>query len=137
MTDQRDALTVFTLLLEAISTDRWDEAADLYAEDCVVDMPFALPEPVRLVGQALVRRHFAAAAAGPLSLQVTDPRFHLTADPEVVIGEFGYDGLIRTTGETFTVANIQVIRVHAGQIKATRDYHDHARLAQIGLRLAG
>jgi uncharacterized protein len=129
--EQRDPLTVFRLLLEGISSGRWHDLADLYAEDCVVQIPLALPEPVHLVGRDSVRARFVAAAAAPFTFQVTDPRLHRTSDPEVVIGEFGYAVVLSTTGHTFSVANIQVIRVHDGLISESRDYHDHARLAQI------
>jgi ketosteroid isomerase-like protein len=128
-----EAISLHRRLLDCIGARRWQDAAELYAEDCWVEMPFALPDPVRIVGRESVRRHFTAAARAPLSLEVVDPSFHLTADPEVVIGEFGYAGRVETTGKTFLVANIQVVRVRAGQIVETRDYHDHARLAQVML----
>jgi len=50
---------------------------------------------------------------------------HETRDPEVVIVEYDYDGLVTTTGRSFQVSNIQVSRVRDGQIVISRDYHNH------------
>jgi uncharacterized protein len=54
---------------------------------------------------------------------------HATGDPEVVIAEFDYDGQVTTTGRSFRVANVQVLRVRNGQIVASRDYHNHLAIA--------
>lgn len=120
---------VFVRLSAGISAGRWHELAALYAEDAVVDQPFA-PAPRRLAGRAAIDRHFRAAAAGPLELRARDVMVHETADPEVIVAEFGYDGRVTTTGRTFRVANIQVLRIRDGLIVRTRDYHDHPGLAR-------
>jgi len=106
------------------------ELADAYDEAAVVEQPFLPGDAHRLEGRDAIRRHFAAAAAMPLRLRVRNLVVHETADPEVVIAEYDYDGHVSTTGRTFTVANIQVFRVRNGLIVASRDYHDHARLGQ-------
>jgi uncharacterized protein len=119
---------VFSRLIAGISEGRWHELADLYAEDVVVEMPMD-PQRTRIEGRAAVRRHFAAAADGSFELRAHDVMVHVTSDPEVVIAEFEYDGLNRTTGKKFTVANVQVLRVRGGRIVASRDYHDHRGFA--------
>lgn len=122
---------VFGRLSAGISAGRWDELGALYAEDAVVDQPFAPPPaPSRLEGRAAIDRHFRAAARGPIELRARNAVVHDTADPEVVVAEFDYDGRVTTTGRTFRVANIQVLRVRDGLIVETRDYHDHRRLAR-------
>ncbi|MCP9964195.1 nuclear transport factor 2 family protein [Actinomadura madurae] len=121
---------VFARLGEGISAGRWDELAALYAEDAVVEQPFAPPPaPPRLEGRATLDRHFRRAGAGPLELRVRDVVVHDTADPEVIVVEYGYDGRVATTGRTFTVANILVLRIRDGLIVESRDYHDHPGLA--------
>jgi ketosteroid isomerase-like protein len=55
----------------------------------------------------------------------------------VVIAEFDYHGRVTTTGHTFRVANIQVLRVRDGRIVSSRDYHDHLALAAAVGRLQG
>ena len=74
----------------AISDEVWGELDGLYAEDAVVEYPFALPTPMRLEGRDAIRRYFAAAATLPLRLQARNMVVHETADPEVVVAQWDY-----------------------------------------------
>jgi len=121
---------VFERLSSGISAGRWDGLADLYAEDAVVDQPFALPPaPPHLEGREIIRSHFAAAGKGPLRLKARNVVVHETADPEVIVAEFDYDVEDTGTGRNATLANLQVLRIRDGLIVSTRDYHDHVGLA--------
>jgi ketosteroid isomerase-like protein len=122
---------VFERLSAGVSAGRWRELSALYAEDAVVDQPMSVPPaPRRLEGRAAIHARFCAAAEGPLELRARDVVVHETADPEVVIAEFGYDARLTTTGHEFGFANVQVLRVRDGLIVASRDYHDHLALAE-------
>ena len=129
MSDRTSPRSVFESLLQGISAGKWDDLADLYAEDAVVELPFAPSPPGRLEGREAIRAHFAAAARGPLTLQASNVVVHDTGDPEVVIAEFDYHGQVSATGRSFRVANIQVLRVRNGHIVSSRDYHDHPAIA--------
>lgn len=121
---------VIERLIQGISEGRWPELDQLYAEDAVVEYPFALPSgPARLTGRGAIGRYFAAVARLPLELKAHHVVVHETKDPEVVIAEYDYDGLVTTTGHAFGVSNIQVSRVRDGQIVTSRDYHNHPVLA--------
>jgi uncharacterized protein len=120
---------VFESLLQGISAGRWHELADLYAEDAVVQMPFAPGGPDGLTGREAIRAHFRSAAGGPLKPRGSNVVVHETTDPELIIAEFDYHGQVITTGRTFQVSNIQVLRIRNGQIVSSRDYHDHLALA--------
>lgn len=126
---------VFDQLSHLISTGAWTEAADLYAEDTVVDQPFALPAPGRTVGREQIRAHFALAATGTLSVKAENVVVHETTDPETVIAEYDYLGHDSATGRSFRAANIQVLTVRAGLITSSRDYHHHVALAAATGRL--
>jgi ketosteroid isomerase-like protein len=106
-------------LLDGISARRWDRLASLYAEDAVVEIPFAAPGGISVTGRADVHAHFLAAARGPLAFTADHIVIHETADPEVVISEFDY------AGPSYRFRNIQVLRVRDGKIVESRDYHDH------------
>lgn len=121
---------VFQALSSGISSGDWSRLHELYADDAVVEMPFALPAPVRIHGREAVRRHFAMNGQAGIALRADAVRVHETADPEVVIVEFDYDGQA-PSGRTFRVSNIQVLRVRDGLIVETRDYHNHAALAEV------
>jgi ketosteroid isomerase-like protein len=114
---------VFESLLTGIGDGDWSRLHLLYAEDVTVDMPFARPEPIRIHGRDRIREHFAQA--GGISLTPRDVRVHETADPEVVIAEFDYE----IAG--IRVANVQVLRVRDGLIVESRDYHNHAAMADV------
>lgn len=97
----------------------------------MVEQPFVLPRPLRLVGREQIRVHFAAAARAPLELEVRNLVVHETTNPDVLVAEFDYHGRVTTTGRSFTVANIQVLGVCGGQIVTSRDYHNHHVLAEL------
>jgi ketosteroid isomerase-like protein len=119
---------VFLALVEGVSGGRWDSLPGLYAEDAVVVHPLAHPrEP--LTGREALRRHFAAGARRGLELAVRDAVVHQTTDPEVVVGEFTYEGRVLATGRTFRLPNVFVLRVRDGLIVESRDYADHVAFA--------
>jgi uncharacterized protein len=123
-------------LLGGIARQAWAELPDLYAEDAVVEQPFAIPRPICLVGRDAIRAHFTAAARAPFALEVRNVLVLQTTNPEVLVAEFDYHGSLTTGGSSFCVANVQVLTVRDGQIVRSRDYHNHHALAE-ALALAG
>lgn len=75
---------VVRALMQGISSGEWKRLHDWYAEDAVVEYPFALPAPTRLQGRQAIKDYFALAARSPLRLRLRDMVVHETADPEVV-----------------------------------------------------
>jgi len=120
---------VFERLIRAVSEKRLEELPALYADDAVVEHPFAIPEPSRLEGREQLREHFAAGAAMPVEMEARNVVVHETKDPEVIVAEFEYHGRSTTTGRAFTVAAIFVMRVRDSRIVASRDYGNHLAVA--------
>jgi ketosteroid isomerase-like protein len=125
---------VVRALMQGISSGAWDGLHDWYAEDAGIEYPFALPVPTRLEGRQAIRDYFALAALSPLRLRLRDMVVRETADPEVVVAEWTYDGE-GADGRAFQVANIQVTRVRDGKILSSRDYHNHFVLTEAMGRL--
>jgi ketosteroid isomerase-like protein len=121
--------------MNGIADRAWERLHELYAHDAIVEHPFALPSPTRTAGRDAIRQHFTSFAAAPLKLEVRNMLVHQTADPEVAIAEWDYDGVVTGTGRNFRVSNIQVSRVRGGKIVASRDYHNHAFMAAVMGRL--
>ena len=119
---------VVEALMQGISAGAWKELHAWFSDDAVVEYPFALPSPTCLEGNTAIQQYFATVARYPMKLQMRDLVVHETLDPEVVVAEWDYDGLVTTTGQTFRVSNITVTRVRNGKIAASRDYHNHAVL---------
>lgn len=98
--------------------------ADLFAEDGVIELPFAAGElPARLAGREAIREF--ATGGRSRAVEVADLRIrhlHRTGDPEVVIVELTTVGRIVATGEPFEVPCIQVFRIRDGRIVLFRDY---------------
>jgi ketosteroid isomerase-like protein len=131
MSDPIRPREVFEQLIAGIADKDWEKLPDLYAEDAVVEHPFALPQPRRLDGREAVRRHFAAAVNLPLEMRARDIVVHESTDPEVIVAEYVNDGRITTTGRTFSFANVLVMRIRDGLIVTSRDYHNHLALADV------
>lgn len=120
---------VVRALLDGIAAGPTEELACLYAEDAVVELPYAKPGGLRLQGRDQIRQHFARAAAAPFRLTPERLTVHRTRDDEVVIAEYDYAGEVLATGRRFTVSNVQLVRVRAGWIQHSRDFHDHAGMS--------
>jgi len=114
--------------LAAIAQRDWAGMAALYAADAVVELPFNLPAPLRLEGRQQLEARNAAARQLPLELRPANVVVHETTDPEVVVAEFDYHARVTTTGRTFSVPNVIIMRVRDGKIVASRDYHHHAAI---------
>jgi ketosteroid isomerase-like protein len=125
---------VLEALIDGVTNARWDDLPGLYAEDTLVTHPFAHGDaPLR--GREALRRHFARAATMALEMEARDLVVYETTDPEVVIGEFAYAGRVVSTGRTFVIANLFVLRVRDGLIVESRDHADHLAFAAATGRL--
>jgi ketosteroid isomerase-like protein len=102
-----------------------DQLAACYAEHTDVRHPFSPLGDTPLRSRAAVREHFAAGGrpARVERYDVVDDHVYATPDPEVVIFEFRYTGVI--DGRAFTLPCIFVVRVRDGRIVESRDYVDH------------
>jgi ketosteroid isomerase-like protein len=124
---------VFERLVYGVSDGKWDRLPELYAEETRVSHPF-LPNSAAMKTRQELRDHFALAGELSLQLQARDLVVYESTDPEVVIGEFDYQGTTEA-GRAFRVSNIFVLRVRDGLIVESRDYGDHLALAAATGRL--
>lgn len=118
--------TVFERLVHGVAGGRWDELPDLYAEETHVTHPFLPGAPVLRTRDEL-RKHFAVAKDVGVDFEVADLVTYQGADPEVLIGEFAYQGDFG--GGQVRIANIFAMRVRDGLIVESRDYGDHLGVA--------
>ncbi|MFF1606502.1 nuclear transport factor 2 family protein [Amycolatopsis sp. NPDC058278] len=118
--------TVFEQLVHGVAGKRWAELPDLYAEQTHVTHPFLPGAPVLRTRDEL-RKHFAAAKDVGVDFEVADLVTYQGADPEVLIGEFAYQGDFG--GGRVRIANIFAMRVRDGLIVESRDYGDHLGVA--------
>jgi ketosteroid isomerase-like protein len=112
-----------------------DGLCTLYAETTDVRHPFAPVGDTPLRTREEIRAHFAAQSAAAVleRFEAEERCVHRTSDPEVVVFEFDYVGVIG--GRAFTVPCIVVARVREGVIVESRDYTDHVAFARAFGRL--
>jgi ketosteroid isomerase-like protein len=108
--------------------------ADLFAEDGVLEYPFAMPgQPRELRGREAIRDYFGDA---PRSRQLfemdgVDVLVRDTDDPEVVVAEIEHYGRSTVTGATYRFRALGVIRVRDGEIVSYQDYMDPIAAARL------
>jgi len=116
-------------MLACVSEGRWDDLAELHAEDAVVIHAHDVPLPSRHEGRAQLGSYFAHGKSLPLVLQARNIVVHETIDPEVVVAEYDYLGRVTTTDRTVQFSNVSVLRIRDGQIVQSRDFMNRFALA--------
>jgi ketosteroid isomerase-like protein len=106
--------------------------AGLWAEDGVLEFPFAAPgSPTRVEGRAAVTEYMRGY---PDILEMRDiphKTLHQSVDPDVVIVEFEATGIVVATAAPYRMNYIAVITVHNGEIQSYRDYWSPAAAADV------
>jgi hypothetical protein len=109
-----------------------EDFANLFAEDGVMEMPFApLGSPSQVKGREAIRQ-LATITMESANWRVEELEMvmlHRTEDPEVVIVELITRGTATETGAAFAIPCIQVFRIGDGQIKLFRDYAGPSNLS--------
>ncbi|MEU3626548.1 ketosteroid isomerase [Amycolatopsis coloradensis] len=131
--DPKSPRGVFERLVHGVADGEWGGLSALYAEETHVTHPF-LPGAKTLKTRQDLDEHFKFGERHEVDFQVRDLVIHETLDPEVVIGEFDYQGTAGG-GPEFRVSTIFVLRVRDGLIVESRDYGDHLTIAAVGGRL--
>lgn len=117
-------LDVLELRRQHLIARDFDAFADLFAEDGVIELPFAVNGlPTRLEGREAIREFSLRTADRPIDIiDLHTVQLHQTTDPEVVILELTTEARHTTTNTPFETHCIQVFHIHNGHIKLFRDY---------------
>ena len=111
-----------------------DGFAALFAPDAVIDLPFpgSPGTPVRIEGRPAILEFARRAMSSLLRLEDFDvTALHRTQDPEVVVVEMRSRGTVATTGRSFSVTSVQILRIRDGLITLFRDYADPRVVAEV------
>jgi ketosteroid isomerase-like protein len=124
---------VFDRLVHGVGDKRWDELPALYADRTHVVHPMDPDRPPALTSRAELARHFGRGGEvlGQVRFEPAAITVHQTVDPEVIVAEFEYRGVIPGTTDRFAIPNVFVMRIRDGQIVESRDYADHGELARV------
>ncbi len=97
--------------------------AGLWAEDGVLEFPFAAPGyPTLVEGRAAVTEYMRGYPDILKIEEIPHPVMHQSVDPEVVIVEFEASGTVVATGAPYRMCYIAVITVRDNEIQRYRDY---------------
>ncbi|MGH3212515.1 MAG: nuclear transport factor 2 family protein [Trebonia sp.] len=112
--------------LKAVVSPTPGDLADCYADQIVIEMPFGSGlAPARTeTTREEIRKRFAAGAASRRYTGLRDVRVHETADPDIIVLEYGLDGTRIGDGEPFTMTFVMVLTFRDGLIAHSRDYAD-------------
>jgi hypothetical protein len=123
-TTVRTPRQVFDELLRTSVDGDWDGLLDLYAEDTVIEMPFAPPGvPTTSEGATFRQRIKGMAGNRPWKFSSAENVLvHETTDPEVIIAEYTLRGTVSATGAPLALSYAMVITVRDGKIVHSRDY---------------
>ncbi|GAA1023885.1 MULTISPECIES: nuclear transport factor 2 family protein [Amycolatopsis] len=95
----------------------------LFAEDAVLEFPFAAPsEPKRVEGRAALAEYLRDYPNLFDVREVAAKRVHQTTDPEVSIAEFELAGIAVATQKPYRLGYVVVLTVRDGLIHRYRDY---------------
>ena len=98
---------------------------DMFAEDGVMEMPYAPPGiRQRLEGPAAVAAHLEIVSELIRLDSMTDVVTHETRDPEVLVVEYAGHGQGVATGDRYEQRYISVIRTRDGKIAHYMDYNN-------------
>jgi ketosteroid isomerase-like protein len=96
---------------------------DLFADDAVLEFPFAEPpQPARVVGRAALTAYLDGY---PERLDIREfpvVVLHQTTDPAVAVAEFTAKGVTVRTGEPYELSYVAVITVRDDLVVSYRDY---------------
>lgn len=113
--------------LQTTVSDTPADLADFYADQVVIEMPFAAPglvPPRTQASREQLRARFAAGRAVRHYTSLSDVRIHETTDPQTVIAEYTVHGTMTATGAAFALRFVMVMTLRDGLIAHTRDYSD-------------
>ena len=119
--------------MHGVGAKSWDELPALYAERTHVVHPMDPGRAPALTTRAELDRHFRRGGEilGEVRFEPAAITVHQTADPEVIVAEFEYRGVIPGTADRFAIPSVFVMRIRDGQIVESRDYADHVEIGRV------
>jgi ketosteroid isomerase-like protein len=118
--------------LELLLTHDMAAFAGLWAEDGVLEFPFAAPGyPARVDGRAAIAEYMRDYPDILDIREIPQSVMHQSVDPEVVVVEFQAVGIVVSTGAPYQMTYIAVITVRNNEIQRYRDYWSPLAAAEL------
>jgi uncharacterized protein len=108
--------------LELLSSGRVDEWVDLFTEDAVYELPYALDgEPSRLTGKAELKSYMGDFPKA-FRIKFVDLRFHETVDPSLVVAEARGENVHLASGRPYNQTYVNVVETRDGRFTHFKDF---------------
>jgi uncharacterized protein len=108
------------------SQQRWDEWIDLWADDGVLEFPFAPPgRRSRYVGKPDILAYMKPVAVrmtGRIKTELDYLRVHPMRDPGMTCLEMGLKGHVIETGAPYYQKYISIVEMKGGKLSLYREY---------------
>ncbi|GAB2926625.1 nuclear transport factor 2 family protein [Nonomuraea fastidiosa] len=105
--------------------------AGLWAEDGVIEFPFAPPGyPRKVEGREAIREYLRDYPEKYDVREVVRKVIHRTENPEVVVVELEVAGIVPRSGEPYRMEYVAIITVRDGEIRHYRDYWNPLQAAR-------
>jgi uncharacterized protein len=118
---QQEITQFFTTFLSLMTQDL-HALMKLYAEDAVVEFPYAFDMPRQLEGKKAIYAYFKNALAQMQNLRFTNIQVYPTSDPNVLWAEVEGEAIVAATGLPYQQAYAMRLEVRNGQIVHYREY---------------
>ena len=110
-------------VFDAIGAADVDALGELYADDYVLELPYAKPDPVRVEGLANVQQYLRAAF-GVFRFTLTITELHPLGDDDGIVAEYTSEGTNLSTGAPYANRYIGLWLFRDGRVRLTREYYD-------------
>ncbi|MFI5717406.1 nuclear transport factor 2 family protein [Nocardia sp. NPDC051750] len=109
--------------IELLAAMDLDGYVDLFAEDAVIEFPFAPPgRPARLDDPSSVRDYVMAIGAAVRIESFPSLVVHHLTDPNTIVAEVALHGTVVGTGAPYDVRYVWILEQRDGRIVRFRDY---------------
>ncbi len=116
-------LQIVQRYLALFAQQRWDEWIDLWAEDGVLEFPFAPPgRRGRYVGKSDILAYMKPLAGRMTSMELDYFRVHPMLDPAMSCLEMAVKGKIAATGAPYHQTYISIVETKGGKLTLYREY---------------
>ncbi len=132
MTEDRTPGDVVHAAFDALLAHDTDAFTDLFADDAVMEFPFAPADrPQRLEGRDAVVGYMAGYPDLLDVQRIHDVVLHQGVDPTDLVAEFSASGTVVATREPYTARYVAVLTIEQGRIRNYRDYWNPVAFADV------
>jgi uncharacterized protein len=118
---QQATTQVFTTFLSLMVKDV-QALINLYAEDAIVEFPYAFDTPRQLEGKKAIYSYMKNALKQMENLKFTNIRVYPTTNPNVLWAEVHGEAVIAATGHAYEQDYVMRMETRAGKIVHYREY---------------